>query len=65
MQNLSNQIIPIEVFRNEILAAYRLAAWQKTLNVEVILISEFMNSEVRINSTYSALKRFLFLNSQR
>ena len=27
-----------------------LLAWQKDLNVEVILISEFMNSEVRITS---------------
>ena len=34
-----------EVFRNEILLA-----WQKSLNVEVILISEFMNSEVNITS---------------
>ena len=31
----------IEVFQNEILAA-----WQKYLNVEVILISEFMNPEI-------------------
>ena len=36
----------IEVFRNEILAA-----WQKYLNVEVILISEFVISEMWISST--------------
>ena len=35
----------LEVFLNEILAA-----WLKGLNVEVILISEFMNSEIRISS---------------
>ena len=35
----------IEVFRNEILAA-----WQEGLNIEMILISEFMNSEIRITS---------------
>ena len=34
-----------EVFRNEILPA-----WLKSLNVEVILISGFMNSEIRITS---------------
>ena len=28
-----------------------LPAWQKYLNVEVILVSEFVISEIRINST--------------
>ena len=36
----------IEVFRNKILTA-----WQKKLNVEVILISESINSEIRTTSS--------------
>ena len=36
----------LEVFRNEVLAA-----WQKDLNVEMILIPEFVNSEMKITST--------------
>ena len=38
--------LSLEVFRNEILTT-----WQKNLYVEVILISELMNSEIRITST--------------
>ena len=38
----------LEVFQNEILASCQ----QKYLNVEVILISESMNSEIRITSTF-------------
>ena len=37
----------IRGFRNEILSA-----WQKYLNVEVILIFEFVISEIRIHSTF-------------
>ena len=33
-----------------------LSPWQKDLNVEVILISDFMNSEIRITSTKICLK---------
>ena len=37
-QGFQGVLHSLEVFRNEILSA-----WQKDLNVEVILISEFMN----------------------
>ena len=43
--DLISSLETLEVFRNEILAA-----WQKDLNVETILISESMNSEIRIIS---------------
>ena len=32
-------------------------SWQKYLNVEVILISEFVISEMRINSTFGLFDR--------
>ena len=40
-----NCVDTLEVFRNEIQTAVSLPAWQKGLNVEVILISEFLNFE--------------------
>ena len=41
----------MEVSRNESWQPVSLRAWQKYLNVEVILMSEFVISEIRISST--------------
>ena len=50
----------IEVFRNEILAACQLF---RLANVEMILITEFMNSEIRITCAKNCLRWSIFLNS--
>lgn len=42
----------LAIFRNEIRAA-----WQTNMNIEMILISEFVNSEIRITSTYRVFAR--------
>ena len=53
MPEISNWIDTIKVFRNEILTA-----WQKCLNVEVILISEFVINEFR-NKNHFYIHAFL------
>ena len=57
----------LKVFRNEILAACQPASLAKYLNVEVSLISEFVISEIRINSTKDCLEVILiseFMNPE-
>ena len=47
----------LDIFRNEILAACQPVSLPKYVNVDVILISDFVISEIRIDSTFRPFRQ--------